>query len=391
MGTFVIQSAGLAESWRTRPAFPTGTIYYARPTLVWPIEVRGAGHITSVQMSLNGRSVPAGYSAAKRQALYAPPQALAPGDYHVHCRVTIDGRVPVDENWQFQVAANALAELPAPDAAQRSGWETANALRAAAGLPALTLDPRLCYAALLHSRYLALNRVSGHDEQSGRPGYVAATPSARVQLYGYGEGSAEDVSFGPESANEQIHGLFDAPYHRRPFLQPGSPDFGSGHVGAYTTLEFGVSEGEAAGVWPYPGQTNVPVAWEPVEWPDPLRLYSDRPPSGQAYDEYRTVNGKTTHRHVGPKPVGYPITLFHYSDGPGHLAVRSATLTDSSGHPVPCYVNTPANDDHLPDGVILMAKTPLHPGTTYTATVQASADGHDVSRTWRFMTAQAHP
>src|SRR5579862_2867348 len=106
-GMLGVQPMGRAEAWRTRPAFPTGMIYYARPTLVWPIEVRGAGRITSVQMSLNGRTVPADYSEAKHQALYTPLRAFSAGDYRVHCRVMINGRVPVDENWQFQVAANA--------------------------------------------------------------------------------------------------------------------------------------------------------------------------------------------------------------------------------------------------------------------------------------------
>jgi hypothetical protein len=58
-----------------------------------------------------------------------------------------------------------------------------------------------------------------------------------------------------------------------------------------------------------------------------------------------------------------------------------------SGRIVDIYVNSPANDEALRNGAIIIPKSPLRANTTYEAYVRAfDSKQKDISRTWRFTT-----
>lgn len=369
-------AAPSAAQWLSYPPSPVGALRIARPTIRWQVWRADDTPIRGVTMSVNGAPVPAVYHAEQRALVYDPPQPLSPGSYEIVCRVVAKGTPPISRTWRFAIAPDAVLALPPPNTLQRTAHQVANRLRERLALPPFRLDARLCAAAAAHSRYLARNRRTGHIEWPGTPGFVGVLPAYRRAVFGYAGNGYEDVSYGNRSVAAAVTALFDAPYHRIPFLQPGVVDLGAGRVGRHTTLEFGASEAEGVVVYPVEGQRNVPVAWDGKETPNPLRLHS------RAGSGHRPVRG----------PVGYVITFVRFSADRSPIRVADATLTTAAGKPVPCYRNTPENDRQLRYAALLIPKRPLQPHTTYRASVTAyGAHGEVLSRTWSFTTGGPTP
>ncbi|MCC6443060.1 MAG: hypothetical protein IT210_06325 [Armatimonadetes bacterium] len=355
--------AGAWEYSAYDPA-PSGVVRIARPDIVWRIRPGKDTEITDVSMTLNGQDVAVVYSESRQAVLYAPQSPLAPGAYEVDCKVVLNGRWPVTRKWRFTVSPEAVAEIPAPNEGQKAAWETANAFRQKIGLPPFRLDARLCAAASAHSRYLQMNGEFGHEESPGKAGYVGADLMMRLTAFGYGGGAYEDINLGRPTLGSAVRSLFDAPYHRIPFLQPGSPDFGIGTSGRITTLDFGRTALSETAVSPGDGQRGVPSAWNSIETPDPLRL------------------------HEVKRPVGYVIVFVYYTPDNERIRVTSAFLTDSRGREIPFFLNAPTNDNHLTNAVFLIPRQPLKPANTYTVSVDAyAASGKNISREWNFTTA----
>lgn len=336
-------------------------LLFARPTLRW--EVWSDGYqVTGAEMQLNGKAVDAHYDAQERALSYTPATSLSPGANHVECAVTVDGKAVFRKSWDTLVAPNAADALPSPDERQTDALTKANALRRQVGLPEMAFSDNLNVASQRHCQYLAQNGLHGHEERAGLPGYFGATGADRLQTFGYGGSSWEGVTHGEDTIQEAVQNLFDAPYHRQPFLQPGTIVFGAGRAAKDTTIEF--SGGHAAGVVVSPGdgQTDVPRRWDATEEPDPLRMHSG-----------------------AELPTGYPILLCDF--GVKSLAAARATL-EADGKAVPFYLNSPQNDDALQTAVFVIPVEPLKPNTTYRVSVHAQDEaGNPIDRSWSFTTA----
>jgi len=358
------EGAASAASYTAYAPMPSGTVLVTRPCLTWRVMPTGGCHITHATVTLNDIDIPATYNTDKATMSAEPGKSLTPGTYQVKCRLYFDDTCTIDQQWSFMIAKDAIELLPEPNAAQHAVLDSVNKQRRSMGLPALQLDPHLCAAASAHSEYMHRNEEFGHVEDITLIGFTGVAPIDRVAAYGYDNANYEDVDSGSIAPVEFVRDLFDAPYHRAPFMQPGAPDFGTSTVGDKTTMEFGVTTVTDTVVYPRDGQQNVVLQWEDKETPDPLRLYSDA----------STI-------------VGYVITLFHFSTINEHVRVTSGTLSTSDGTAVPILLNTPANDSYLSNGVLLIPKHPLLPHTKYTASVNASTtSGLDISRTWSFTT-----
>lgn len=314
-------------------------------------------------MSVNGSSVKSRYDQANRVLVYTPEHPLAAGTYKVSCKVVVDDFMPVKKEWSFVVAAGATTALPAPNADQEHTVQLVNRIRADMGLPAYRIDSRLCAAAASHTAYLERNGLTGHYQRPGDPGFTGQTPADRMDSFGFAESSWEGVDYSSRTPEASIQRLFDAPYHRLPFMQPGMAAIGAGFVPSHMTVDFGVSEISGVVVSPAPDQRDIPLSWSAVERPDPLRV------SG--------LHGV----------VGYPIVFSYFSPNNEKLRVKSASLETASGEKVPFGLNTPDNDDHLDFAAFLIPNKPLMPHTTYRVRVEArTASGDDVSKTWSFTT-----
>jgi len=281
----------------------------------------------------------------------------------VQCKVVVDDRLTVTKDWTFQVSTKATPILAEANPQQIQALNLANGYRENLGLPPMTIEPHLDAAALAHANYLAINHRTGHYEKEGEPGFVGITPEDRLEAFGYCGGSWECVTYNSGGVSESVRDLYNAPYHRIPFLQPGSNvPFGSGYAGKNLSIKFGDNSTIDSEVSPGNQQTGIPTSWDGNETPNPLRMHPE-----------------------AASVVGYPIVFGFFSPDNPTVNLVSATLTQN-GRTVDCYVNSPDNDDHLQAAVIVIPKRPLTPDTTYHAHVEIKANHKTIARDWTFTT-----
>jgi len=99
----------------------------------------------------------------------------------------------------------------------------ANAERAVAGLPPLTLDPRLNSAAQRHAEDMLQRSYYSHFSPDG------SAPADRVRRSGYAARLvAENIARGPYTVNEVMDNWLASQEHRRNLLHPGFTQLGIG-------------------------------------------------------------------------------------------------------------------------------------------------------------------
>ena len=243
-----------------------------------------------------------------------------------------------------------------------------NYYRRVAGLPYVSWDARLGKSALAHTDYWEINRSaarhSAHNEHRGNQGFTGETPSERARAAGYPNGVSECMHFvGPREA---IDALWAVPYHRFALKNIAAQHVGLGSAGSTVTVNLGTGSNQGVVVFPPDGMTGVPLEGNVSESPAPLRVH-------------RGVSGK----------VGYVITFAHYASALQKIDVQRAELREG-GRLVDVFVNTPANDEALQNGAIIIPKSPLRANTTYEVYVRAfDSKRNDISRRWRFTTGSS--
>lgn len=357
--------------------FPSGTVGLARPEIGMTVkQTDGQLAPATFSLYLNGKEVSANYNSSTMKFSYTPGQDLAPGKYSARIIISYPGYQPLTQSWDFTVANNPISGLPTSyNDDQRSGLAAINDYRLIYGLPPLAMNAQLAAAAQKHAEYLETNSIDGkdvslHDENSSLQGYIGATLSDRVRYVGYTGSVSEDASLTYGSITEAIDKLFDAPYHRIPFLESDKKEIGIAKAGHYTVLEFGktASPEPQLIVSPAMDDAYVPTRFDGHESPDPIRMHSSA--------EY---------------PVGYPIMAAVTGANVLKVNLQSAKLTDSQGNDVKLLANSPSNDDHLDNEVILIPEKPLAYDASYkvSVTLTASLRGEGTKsfdQTWTFHT-----
>ncbi|MBB6053638.1 CAP domain-containing protein [Armatimonas rosea] len=351
--------------WEGSEPRPQGKTPLERPPLVWQMRPRGGAQLRRIQMRVNGTPIPTRYDNDTQSIVGEPSEPLPLGVLKATCEVWLSNDKGVDMEWSF-TRVPAPPPAPAPDQAQQEAIAQVNRLRRAALLPDMQAQPALCLAAARHSRYLLANKLAlTHEQTEGKPEFYGKDPDARAERAGFFESCYEVIAQAPQAALS-IQNLLDAPYHRAALLQPGAFAAGVGIAGDRVTLLCAQSPIHEVVAYPADGQLDVPTEWHDSESPDPLRAYPE-----------------------APRVVGYPVTLHLYgiTEKPD---LREATLTGPDGQLVPCYVNTPSNDDELDDMLLLIPKQPLLPLSSYRATlVVKEAGGRELTRSWQFTTGKA--
>jgi hypothetical protein len=324
---------------------PRSDLLVSRPEILWEVWPEQGQSLTKVEIKLNGEAIDARYDAQARSIRFHPQTPLAIGEHRVEARAMVNDFLELKKDWTFRVLPEAVATLPEPSSAQLNAVETTNQIRVDMKLPPVRSDLRLHAASAAHAQYLAVNGETGHLQVPGKSGFLARTPKERLALFGY-------VSMFYEVEGEGgVQAIFDAPYHRIPFMQPGSPSLGAGVGGSTSTLLIGSSRSVGIVCSPADGAENVPDSWSGIETPNPLRM----------------------HGHTGT--TGYPIVLSAFGED-SKLVVQSADLEDEDGKPVLFYLNTPENDDELKHAALLIPRNAYKRGTKYRYRFQIQkADG----------------
>jgi len=220
-----------------------------------------------------------------------------------------------------------------------------NRVRLHYGLHPTELDDRLSGWCRKHCYYLRMNGITGHDEDSAKPGY---------SLEGHKAGNASGLSFawtGPRA----FFDLLDTPLHGYDLASPMFTKAAVGCIPGYLTLWQLETEGlkwperdaRLPAVFPPNLAAGIPIDWW-CETPDPR----DRPADGARW--------------------GYPIRVYlpphGASFGPYPTSVTAALAPLKGGRPVPLQIASDTRNFKLfPEYVpfLVMPKARLRPNTTY--------------------------
>lgn len=192
---------------------------------------------------------------------------------------------------------------PPPEGSTEStirAWTLMNEMRLAAGSTCINIVPELMTAAQKHCDYRAANRGnpscgrSAHDEVRGCPGFTGADVQSREVAAGYPRQLAYTevaLTYG-DNPDLAIPGWLVTPFHRIPMIDPWTTDMGWGGAQGCDVIDFGHGTSPPPDgtivVYPYDGQTDVPLTFNGLEapqppepaggWPSsyPISIYADR-------------------------------------------------------------------------------------------------------------------
>ncbi|WP_148449914.1 CAP domain-containing protein [Gorillibacterium timonense] len=342
-----------------------------RPDIQMKMSYSGL-ELSGYSMSLNKKKVAASYNRKTESFTYTPSSDLAPGKHEVSLKIEFKGYTPKTYNWSFTVKPNAVAAASADDSSQKEALKAINSLRKSAGLSPVVLNEKLNLTASTHAKYQSVHGVLSHLETPGKKGFTGRSLAERASYFGYSSNRIyEDISMQSDtSAAKTVSDLYDAPYHRIPFLDPDLKEIGYGRSGSYHVLLFGAGESKTAPVPVVsPVGESVPASWNGHESPDPLRIHT-----GISY------------------PIGYPIMAGVYGYGITKVVpVEGSLIEKSTSKRVSLQTNGADKDSHLSREVLYLPATPLKAGTVYQMKVVMKAylsDGSSklYSKQWTFQT-----
>ncbi len=267
------------------------------------------------------------------------------------------------------------ASAATPEEEIGNGLARINQARAAIGVPPLKRNPALDTAATAHANYYKLNygdpALAGnglHYEDPGKPGFTGADFAARARAAGYSGSINENIGLSG-SMVASIEWFLDVINHRLTLIDPRYTDVGFG------VINDGKVKIEVIDLGTVKWLNQIEPTWTP--WPPP-----DATGIGLRFD------GEGGSPLSDQKlPTGYPITLKY--NGPGTITFQSATLT-TNGQAVPLVLKV-GTGFITRNTAVVAATAPLQAGTTYTITIQGTADNQPFNRTWRFTTKGSTP
>ena len=181
-------------------------------------------------------------------------------------------------------------------------WTLMNEMRLAAGSTCINVVPELAESAQRHCDYRTANRSnpgcgrSAHDQVRGCTGFTGADVQSREVAAGYPRQLAYTevaLTYG-DNPELSIPAWLVTPFHRIPMIDPWTTDMGWGGGPGCDVIDFGHGTPDhdpPAGtvvVYPYDGQTDVPLTFNGLEapqppqpasgWPSsyPISIYADR-------------------------------------------------------------------------------------------------------------------
>lgn len=263
---------------------------------------------------------------------------------------------------QVESAQTQAASSYTYKAYQQEALKYLNDVRVKSGLSPLVMNPYLTKAAENHTKYLSVNNETGHYETKGLSGFTGVYPKDRVAAVGGSSDlsrySGEVIAYGTKG-NSGFAPLLSGVYHRTSLLSRYANVAGIGTTGGVfsvlpSTDMATYQEDNSIVVYPYSGQTGVPVGFYGYENPNPLAKYN-------------------------VKKSGYAISV----DSASEISqVGSFQLVDSKGNKVPVFLEL-SSDAQI---IYIFPKYELSYEETYTASVSfTNAEGAQ-SKKWSFTT-----
>ncbi|MDQ6882687.1 MAG: CAP domain-containing protein [Candidatus Dormibacteraeota bacterium] len=325
---------------------------------------------------------PNGAAADERAALAAQPTDQEAGAY----LVAVLRYLSKNETAALDAAQHAVAPAASPAPATTyvdldkaaAGREavalaTANRYRKLAGLPPVNSSSVIHQSALAHAYYTFFNAASAsirdlgiHKEQSDGQGYVGDNVLTRAQHFGYPTRSMAEVITHRNDPAGAVSDWIDSVYHRFPILRADLLELGYGdaYLGPLTAQVMDMSYRETSTgqviLYPAPNQTNVPVAFNGNEIPDPAPNAS--------------------------YPIGYPVTATF--DRNARVRINSFQFRGPSGGDIAGVSLMPGDPatTTTENSFAFLANSPLQPGTTYSMAITGTTNGVAFSRSWKFTT-----
>lgn len=230
-----------------------------------------------------------------------------------------------------------------------------NKMRSLYGIPELQYNEILNKTAKTHNQYMKLNNIFSTIEEKDKVYYRGRYPWDRAVYHDYQERSVfELLNKGNSNLLGGLKELLQNPYARHAILDPLYKDCGMNSYEGYTTYLFGgnIRDKAAEVVYPYNGQTDIPVQFE----------------NKYAFDPYASNS-------VIGGSFGIPISYTMYtSDGQmervNNLTVKLTNVDTNQALRV--RVITPLEDRKLNNTIMILPLEPYQYGTTYK--IQLSAD-----------------
>ncbi len=353
--------------------YPQGIIGLNKPEIGWTVFL-GDNEVESIVFLLNGNVMDVKYDE-ERETFYGIPEDILSDENDVKAILKLENWTNViEKTWSFTIDNPSIASLPYPNQKQLTALNYANDYRYILDLPLFEFNSSLNMSAQKHADYQANLDIFSHNQIEGTEGFFGESVLERANYYGFDGNLYEDISYQSDpSIQRAVDSLFDAPYHRIPFLVPYNQYFGYGMNEYYHVLNFGNEKEPETSLVAYPGpnQKNVPISWIDNETPDPLRFHPES-----------TIN------------VGYPIVVGIYGNDYLNLTVNHVDLRDEENNEIPFYLNSPevtgGNDEHLDQEIIIIPKKPLDLSKTYKVRVELEVTENEVKEiydnTWYFTT-----
>lgn len=196
--------------------------------------------------------------------------------------------------------------------------------------------------------------LSSHTEIDGNPGFTGEIFPDRVKAVGGAGADSEIITFNAATASAAIESWLNTAYHRMPLTDPDAYEFGIGIVNGTAVLDmaykpFNMEKEQTLSVYPYDGQTGVPIGFYGHEIPDPLEEFNIQ-------------------------KSGYIISL--QSSLP--VGVINAVVTDSTGGEIPLY--------HTPGSGLIYPAYELSYDEKYKVSVDYLVNHVKYNKTWSFRT-----
>ena len=306
------------------------------------------------------------------------------------------GDVETGFPWDLAPAGDQASETPSglypPGASpeQVRALNAVNEVRAVVGVPPVNEVAPLNAAAQSHADFIvnhcqdyADSGVSVHMEVPDWDGFTGQGPWDRAAHFGYESMNVSEVIAFVNNPEGAVRTWIDSLYHRLLVLEPGAKDMGYGlargkepcsmplyRLADVIDMGLGAVQGDPVALYPPDGATDVPVAFQGFESPQP-----PPPPGGYPSGYIVTVQ-------FGKK-LGFKVISHHLLDETGaevdHLFLAPYADPEADVVKDP---NAIGGDNY----VAMYANQPLDFGVTYTVRIEFDRGGKQLDLTWSFTT-----